>query len=157
MKKIALAFVAIIALLGASGTALAQMHGGGGGAWHGGGTSHGGGTWHGGGGMWHGGSHHGSNFRVAIGFPFFWGPGYWPGYYPYYDPYSYYYPAAPIYAQPDPSMYIQQDQPAYSQNPSQQYSYYCPDPVGYYPTIQNCTQAWLRVVPDGSPNPTPLR
>ena len=138
MKKIALAFVAIIALLGASGTALAQMHGGRDGAWHGGG---------------HGGSH----VRVAIGFPLFWGPGYWPGYYPYYDPYSYYYPADPIYVQPDPPMYIQQDQPAYPQIPSQQFSYYCPDPAGYYPTIQNCTQAWLRVIPDRSPNPTPLR
>ena len=25
--------------------------------------------------------------------------------------------------------------------------YYCPEPAGYYPYVQNCTQAWVSVDP----------
>jgi hypothetical protein len=158
MRKLWLALFATVALLvGGVGTASAQMHGGGGGS-HGGG-----GGFHGGGGGWHGGHFHDgrfhhfhSSFSVFFGAPFFWlgAP-----YYPYYYPYSYYdgsY-AWPVYGNPGPTTYIQQDNGTAAQSGASQaggeYRYYCTDPAGYYPQIQNCAKVWLKVVPDGSPTP----
>jgi hypothetical protein len=163
MKRILFAVVAALGLALGSGTALAQHNGGGGhssGGWHGGG-GHGGG-WHGG----HGGSH----FNIGIGFPgFYWGPGWgypyygyygYPYYasYPYYAGYPSYYSDEPVYADPAPGTYIQRDMN--SGTPSRgapvgegQYSYYCPDPAGYYPQLQNCPKGWLKVVPDAGPRP----
>jgi hypothetical protein len=93
-----------------------------------------------------------------------WWPGYYPGYYPYY---AGYYPAYPSYAVDYPygyeygfesaaPSYVQKDAPAYGQESSGQrgqYSYYCPDPAGYYPQINTCARGWLRVVPQGAPGP----
>ena len=145
MRELWLALFATVALLvGGVGTASAQMHGGGGG-WHGGhfrdGHSHG-------------------NFRVFIGAPaFWWGAPYYPSYYPYsyYDGYSY---PGPNYGDLGPTTYIQQDSGTAAQSGAGQtsgggYSYYCPDPAGYYPQVQNCAKGWLKVVPDGSPMPGP--
>ena len=169
MKRILLATVAALGIALGSGTALAQHNGGGGhsggGSWHGGGGH--GGDWHGGGG--HGGWHGGSHFAIGIGFPgFYWGPGWgypyygyyvYPYYasYPYYAGYPYYYSDEPVY-EPGPSTYIQRDMN--SGTPSSgapvgegQYSYYCPDPAGYYPQLQNCPKGWLKVVPDAGPRP----
>jgi hypothetical protein len=164
MKRILLATVAALGLALGSGTALAQ-HNGGGGGWHGGGGGHGG--WHGGGG--HGGWHGGSRFNIGIGFPgFYWGPGwgypyygYYGGYpyyssYPYYAAYPYSYSDEPVYADPAPGSYIQRDMNSAPQAPqggAGQYSYYCPDPAGYYPQLQNCPKGWLKVVPENSPRP----
>jgi len=168
--------VAVIGLVGGVGIASAQHSGsrGGGGAhgsgqWHSGGGSWqggnwhgGGGNWHGGGGNWHGGSWHGGSHgsRVFVGVGFgapWWGwPGYYPLYYPYYGSYGYY-PYADYYpyeyAEPT---YIEQDTPAY--NPPRggqrsEYSFYCPDPAGYYPQVQTCAKGWLRVVPQSAPGP----
>lgn len=61
----------------------------------------------------------------------------WP-IYPYYAP-------PPVVIQQQPSLYVQ---------PEQQediYWYYCPDPQGYYPYIQNCEAGWMKVVPDATP------
>ena len=55
-----------------------------------------------------------------------------------------------------PTVYIQQQPGAPVQAAPQQYSYYCTDPAGYYPQVPNCNKPWLKVVPDGSPQPTPL-
>ena len=33
-----------------------------------------------------------------------------------------------------------------------QYWYYCTDPAGYYPYVQNCTKAWMQVVPQNDPS-----
>jgi hypothetical protein len=162
MKRILLATIAALGLALGSGTALAQHSGGGGGhggggGWHGGG----GGGWHGGGGHGHGGSH----FVVGIGFPgFYWGPGWgypyygyygYPYYssYPYYAGYPYYYPDAPAYGDPAPGNYIQRDMSSPAPVGEGQYSYYCPDPAGYYPQLQNCPKGWLKVVPDAGPHP----
>ena len=160
MKRIALAVVAALGLAVGSGTALAQHVGGGhnAGAFRGGG--HGG--FHGG----HGGFHGGTRIGIGIGFPgFFWGAGFGYPYYPYYAGYPYYasypyyagyqsyYPDEPVYAQPGPSTYIQRDMSSGAQGGEGQYSYYCPDPAGYYPQLQNCPKGWLKVVPEGSPGP----
>ena len=169
MKRILLAMVAGLALAVGSGTALAQHSGGGhdGGARHGGG-GHGGGGWHGGHGG-HGGWHGGTRIGIGIGFPgFYWGPGwgypYYAGYphyagYPYYSSYPYYaaypysYSDELIYVEPGPSTYIQRDMNSAPQGSEGQYSYYCPDPAGYYPQLQNCPKGWLKVVPENSPRP----
>ncbi len=164
MKRFATILLAAALLVGASGVASAQMHGGsmhggGGGGWHGGGSWHGGGGWYGGGGYWHGGGWYGGRYVVGVGFgyPWWgWGWGAWPGYYypsyPAYPSYPYY---SSDYSAPT---YIQQDAPAYSDQRSftgqgEQYSYYCPDPAGYYPQVPACARGWLRVVPPTAPGP----
>jgi hypothetical protein len=157
----------------------------GGGGWHGGGGGWNGG-WHGGGGSWNGGWHGGgwhggTRFGVFFGFPGTW---WWPAYYPYgaYPYYGYYgYGGYPYYGgyygggyygggyygasggDPGDVVYVQRDTapaapsaPAMRSSPPGEYSYYCIDPPGYYPQVQQCTKAWLKVVPDGSPRPTPV-
>ena len=138
---------AIVSIVVGAIPASAQHHGGGGG--HGGGGWHGGGYWHGG---WYGGGWYG------VGYPWWgWGWGAWPGYY--YPYYQSSYPAYPYgsydYSAPT---YIQQQAPAYTEQRSfsgqgEQYSYYCPDPAGYYPQVPACAKGWLRVVPPTAPGP----
>lgn len=171
MKRFATVVIAAAMMIGGIGVASAQMHGshGGssGGSWHGG---SGGGNWHGGGGNWHGGSWHGGHSHVFVGVGFgapFWGWGWgWPGYYyPYaysaYYPYYYDYPYG--YDAGYSGSYIQQGAPAPAAppaaargeySPQSQYSYYCPDPAGYYPQVPTCAKGWLRVVPQNAPGPT---
>lgn len=140
-------------------------HGGGGSSWHGGGGAswhgRGGGSWgwHGGGGSWGGhgggwqggwgwhGGWHGGGVVIGIG-PGYWGPWwYGPGYpyypypYPYY-PYPYYGGTAPVIQQGQG--YIQQPAPQAQQSP---YWYYCQNPQGYYPYVQQCPGGWMTVVP----------
>ena len=95
---------------------------------------------------------------MFIGAPaFWWGAPYYPYYYPYsyYDGYSY---PGPVYGDPGPTTYIQQysgtaAQSGAGQGGGGEYWYYCTDPAGYYPQVQNCAKGWLKVVPDGSPTP----
>jgi hypothetical protein len=71
-------------------------------------------------------------------------------YYPYYSAsYSTYYPyAATVVEGGDYS----QAAPATPQSvPANQYWYYCSDPAGYYPYVQNCSKAWMQVVPQANP------
>ena len=134
-------------MLGVSGTALAEPHGGGahGGGFHGGGF-HGGG-FHGGGfhgGGFHGGGFHGGGFhagRFHGGFNHGFYPGFYPGFglgvalgsvYPwgwggYPSGYGYYGYAGPYTAQN---------------------WYYCSNPAGYYPYVTQCYGPW-QVVPAG--------
>lgn len=141
MKKITCGIlVAVVLLLGSAISGYAASHGGGGG-WHGGGGSHGT-AWHGGGGHWgHGG--HGVFFgtRIFVG-PGFWGPWWYGPAYPYY-PYPYY-AAPPAVVQQEPQVYIQQSEPQ-PQQPN--YWYYCQNPQGYYPHVQQCPGGWMTVVP----------
>ena len=159
MKRFVMIVLAVIGLIGGIGVASAQHSSRSGSGAVASGQSHsGGGSWQGGnwrGGSWRGGSH-GSRVFVGVGFGAPWW-GWWPGYYyPYYGyygyyPYADYYPYE--YAEPT---YIQQDTPAY--NPPRggqrsEYSFYCPDPAGYYPQVQTCAKGWLRVVPQSAPGP----
>ncbi len=169
MKRFAMILLAVATLVGGIGVASAQMRGGGshgGGAMsgggHGGGSWQGGGSWHGGN-NWNGGNWHGGHTRFVVGVGFgapFWGWGWWPGYY--YPPYYPYYPAysgypysyEPYSYDTYPSgTYIEQNAPAPAQARSD-YSYYCPDPAGYYPQVRACAKGWLRVVPQNAPGPT---
>src|SRR5271165_3164262 len=157
MKRFAMILLAAASLVGVSGFASAQSHGGGG--MHGGG---GGGSW--GGGGWHGGcGWYGSGVAIGIG-PWGWGWG-WPYYGGYYGA-GYGYPGYgyPGYGYPygadySTQTYIQQDAPAYSEGQGQfsqggpAYLYYCPDPAGYYPQVPSCSKGWMRVLPPGTPGP----
>ena len=71
---------------------------------------------------------------VGVGPPF-WGPPY-----PYYwYPPPYYYPPAQIVVE-QPTVYVQPETapPAW---------YYCPSAQGYYPYVQSCPEAWVKVPP----------
>jgi len=77
---------------------------------------------------------------VGIGVPVYGGYGY--GYGPYY------YPPAVVYA-PPPVVYAAPPAPpppptSYVQQP-QQYSYYCDNPQGYYPSVPSCSTPWREV------------
>lgn len=150
MKHMTWAIV-VVGLLVAGSTLPVEAAGGGGGFHGGGGGYSGGGGYHGGGGGWHGGGggYHGGRGGwgwyggggVIVG-PGFWGPWWYGGGYPYYsDPY---YAAPPVAVQQDPSVYLQQSQ---SQPQQPNYWYYCQNPQGYYPYVQQCSGGWMTVVP----------
>ena len=142
MKKLAVALGMAFALLaGPVAEANGGHHHGGG---HYGGGHHRGGYYRGGygwGGGW--GYGWGGGFavypRVFIGGPYGWGNPY-----PYY---SYPYYPQPAYPQPivierlQPQVYVQQPEP------EPQYWYYCENPKGYYPSVNQCRNEWLQVVP----------
>jgi|SRR5215813_7345734 len=50
----------------------------------------------------------------------------------------------PVYVQPTPQVYVQSP-------PPQSSWYYCDNPLGYYPYVQQCPAGWRQV------NPTPPR
>jgi len=80
-----------------------------------------------------------------FGVPLWVGPGYWgPG--PWWGPPYYYYGSPPVIIQ-QPPVYEQPAPPA--QAPA--YWYYCQNPQGYYPYIQQCPNGWMQVVPPGIP------
>jgi hypothetical protein len=37
--------------------------------------------------------------------------------------------------------------------PAATYWYYCTNPAGYFPYVQNCNKAWIPVVPQSAPPP----
>jgi hypothetical protein len=83
--------------------------------------------------------HHPWHRGVFIGVGPWWGPGY---------PYAWYPP--PYYGPPtvvvqEPPTYV--EQPPAAPAPPQAYWYYCPSARGYYPTVQACSEAWVKVPP----------
>ena len=117
---------------------------------------------------------HGGNVRysghsnVGVGVvvsPFWFSPGYYssPYYYPrsyyapYYAPYyysPYYYPPSVLTVPTEPPVYIEREDAA---EPAPQASaswYYCADPQGYYPYVEQCPGGWQAVPPrpPASPN-----
>ncbi len=115
---------AVVLLLGSTTAGYAMMGGG----MHGGGFH--GPAFHGG---FHNGFHHGFDGHrsrvfiggtVFLGDPFWWGP-------------------PPVYA---PPVVVQQPAPVYTAPPAT-YWYYCPNPQGYYPYVQQCPPGWMTVVP----------
>ena len=147
MTKLATGLLLVLTLLAVPATPSLAQHGhsGGHGGFHGGG--HGGG-WYGGG--WYGGGWRGG---VFIGGPWWypwWGPLYPYAYgypYPYYSPYGYYPPTYDLYAPAaGPSVYMQESAPR-SEERVQGYWYYCASAQAYYPTVQKCPEAWIKVPP----------
>ena len=136
---------------GEAGSIGGARHGGGGmRGGEGGRQGHGGSAHHGGDHGRHHGHHRGHHhhhghhrshfgFGLALGAPLWWGPGYYP--YAYYPPYYY----APAY-EPVLIRYVERD-PGYR--------YYCTEPAGFYPDVQSCPNAWLKVVPDGAASTPP--
>lgn len=163
MKMLAAALVSMMSIALLSDAALAQGRGGNGGrsggsgpgahggsggghhGWHGGGYA---GRRHYGGGAWYGGGYrgwYGPGVGIYLGGPVYWGP--WG--YPYYGAYAGGYPY--LAYPPEPMVYVEQ-----SSAPSANYWYYCRDPAGYFPYVQQCSSAWMTVVPPrGAPQPSP--
>jgi hypothetical protein len=50
---------------------------------------------------------------------------------------------APVIVETAPPVYQEQPQP----QAAQQYWYYCQDPQGYYPYVQQCPRGWQPVSP----------
>ena len=88
---------------------------------------------------------HFAHARVGV----FIGPGFGPWYYPCpyyygaYGPYPYGYGA--YVAPAGPTQYVEQG--AVSAPQQQAAWYYCADPQGYYPYVQQCRTSWQRVSP----------
>ena len=160
MKMLAVALVSALSIVLLSNAALAQGRGanggrgGGGGAIAPGGSAGGahhrlhgggyGGRHYYGGGAWYGGGYrgwYGPGLGIYLGGPVYWGP--WG--YPYYGAYAGGYPYL-AYRPSAPTVYVEQS-PATSGN----YWYYCRDPAGYFPYVQQCSSDWMTVVPPPGP------
>jgi hypothetical protein len=95
---------------------------------------------------WHGGAR--THVFVGVGPSFWWGPPY-PYYWAYYPPPYYVYSPPPVVVQ-QPPVYVEQPSappPAPPPPPAQSYWYYCPNAKAYYPNVQNCSEAWIKVPP----------
>ena len=79
---------------------------------------------------------HGRVF-ISVGPAFWWYP------YPYwsYPPPYYYYPPPPE----EPPVYIEQSAQGSQAPPA--YWYYCQSAGAYYPNVQSCPEAWIKVAP----------
>ncbi len=96
-----------------------------------------------------GGSHGHFHSGVFIGVPFWGGPGWWgPGWWGPAYPYPYY-ADPPVVVQQAPPVYVQPEPQPQSQQPY--YWYYCQNPQGYYPYVQQCPGGWMTVVPPTAP------
>lgn len=89
-----------------------------------------------------------------------WGRHHYGWYDPWYNPFWPYAMAQPfyyMYAPPQQPIVIQQQPTTYVQQPEtrQYYWYWCQDPAGYYPYVQQCKQQWMQVVPQTAPPGTP--
>ena len=85
--------------------------------------------------------HWGFHGTFVIGPGWGWGPWWGAPYYPY--PY---YSAPPAVVQ-QPPVYVDPAPTAQQAN----YWFYCQNPQGYYPYIQQCPAGWMRVVPPSTP------
>lgn len=84
---------------------------------------------------------------VGPGVSFYVGPGWWGWPYPYPHPVAYPGYPYPVYVPADPPVYLEGPQTSTEAPAPANYWYYCPDPAGYYPYVQQCRQPWLTVVP----------
>ncbi len=79
--------------------------------------------------------------RVFVGPRFWWGPGVW-----WQTSYGYYV-APPLIVQQEPPAFIS---PEVLPEPPD-YWYYCRNPEGYYPYVEQCPGGWMTVVPPTNP------
>jgi hypothetical protein len=94
----------------------------------------------------------GVRFGISLGFPLY-GPGYYPGPYYSYPAYAYPAPAyaypGPAYAYPAPATapsaaYVERGPQAAPAQPQGDW-YYCADSKSYYPYVRDCPGGWQRV------------
>lgn len=91
-----------------------------------------------------GGGYHG--YHSHPGFSFYFGVPLFPR--PYYSyPYYPYYPPAIVTVPSRPPVYIERSPPQATQQFPAGYWYYCSNPEGYYPYIQDCPTGWRQVDP----------
>ena len=138
-----------------SGTYRAPSHAGGG--YHGHPVGHHG--WHGG----YRGPRVGVYFWPRVGYWSPWNYGWGWGYgfpYAYSYPYPVGYPlaSAPLVINTTPitQTYIQQEpiaEATIQAAPTTNHWYYCTQPGGYFPYVQNCSQPWMKVIPQSPVNP----
>jgi len=87
--------------------------------------------------------------HVGVGVPFY-GPYYaYPPYYYDYPPPVVYAPPPVVYAPPPPVVVA--PTPTYVQQPSSSW-YYCDNPKGYYPYVQDCGSGWRQVPAQPAPS-----
>lgn len=91
--------------------------------------------------------------RIVVD-PFLFAPRYYPRpyYYPsyHYAPYHYapyYYPPAVVTVPATPPVYIERDEDAGPAPRASASWYYCTDPQGYYPYVEQCPGGWQAVAP----------
>lgn len=100
----------------------------------------------------HRGEHYGSGYRgyhrgPSVGF-YFGSPSYSRPYYAYpYQPYYPYYPPTIVTVPVNPPVYIERSPPQPAQPLESGYWYYCNEPEGYYPYVQECPNGWRQVDP----------
>jgi hypothetical protein len=92
------------------------------------------------------GGYWGPGFGVYVGGPGYWGA--WPYAYGWGAGYAWPYAVSPLVvnAAPAPQVIVQPAAPV-PEVPATSYWYYCTQPAGYFPYVQDCTQAWMKVVP----------
>jgi len=85
-------------------------------------------------------------WRAGYWGPGYWGPGYWgPWPYAWGAAVSLPYAVAPVVVNSAPAAPVIV-QPA-AEAPASSYWYYCTQPAGYFPYVQQCSQPWMKVVP----------
>ena len=92
--------------------------------------------------------HGGPRVFVGVGVGSWWGYPYW-----YYPPPYYVYAPPPTVVVQQPPVYVEQQGPVAPAPPAApapsaqapQYWYYCQPSGGYYPSVQTCTEAWVKV------------
>lgn len=98
----------------------------------------------------HGGGYHGYRRHhrgPSVGF-YFGSPIYSRPYYSYpYRPYYPYYPPTIVTVPVSPPVYIERSQSEPVQPLEPGYWYYCNEPEGYYPYVQECPNGWYQVDP----------
>ena len=98
----------------------------------------------------HRGGHFGGGYRgfhSHPGFGFYFGLPLFPRpYLSYPYPYYPYYPPAVVTVPSNPPVYIERSPPV-TQQYSAGYWYYCSNPQGYYPYVQECPSGWRQVDP----------
>ena len=80
---------------------------------------------------------------VVVPFGPYWGP-YWSPYWsPYWTPYGY----PPVVVAPPSHVYVQPSPQVSPPPPPPLFWYYCDNPQGYYPYVQQCAGGWRQVTP----------
>jgi len=93
---------------------------------------------------WRPGGYHSYYRSPGIGF-YFGSPWYPRPYFAY--PYYPYFPPAVVTVPANPPVYIERDPPPTNQQLPSGYWYYCDNPQGYYPYVNECPQGWRQVDP----------